>query len=111
MILKIINFFFFLSIGLFSSHCLALKEDHTQPYHIVSETAVYNKNKHIVIFTGKAVATQGSRILTGDKIVLHLDRDNKHILKLISYGAPATYSMQTEKEEERLNAQADIINY
>lgn len=90
---------------------VVLKSEETPPYHIVSRNAVYDKIKHTAIFTGNAVATRGENVLTGDKIVLYLDKNNSEIMKLISHGSPATYSTQTKKEKERLNARADIIQY
>lgn len=90
---------------------LALEGDALQSYHITSDTAVYNQNEHTTIFIGNVIATKGSSTLTGAKMILNLDKTNKKIVKLVSFGKPATYTTQPKKESVRLYAKADIINY
>ena len=90
---------------------LATPNDHNEPYHISSDSATFYRNKHTATFIGNVKGSQGNTKLSGEKVVLYLDSNNKHILRLIDYGKPARYSTIPDKKKERLHAQADIINY
>ncbi len=89
----------------------ALPSDHTKPYHISAKKIVFEQDKHLATYTGNVIIIQGSTQLTGDKVILNLDKSNSQIEKLVDYGKPAHYHTLPNEGKKILYAQAKKITY
>ncbi len=103
--------FFSLILALTPAVGFALKSDLKLPCSIQSDQAVFYQNRNQAVFTGHIIVTQGTSKMTGDKVILYLDKTNKKAIRIIAYGQPATYTTQLDGEKEPMQAKADIINY
>ena len=73
-----------------ASFCVqALKSDADKPVTIDSNTASYNNQKQISIYTGNVVTIQGSLHINSDKLVVYLK--NGGIEKMVFTGKPAKF--------------------
>ena len=70
----------------------ALQSDSEQPINITSVTQEADLNKHIAIFTGDVVITQGSIEIHADRVeVYKAVPEKKQTTHIIAYGKPATF--------------------
>lgn len=68
---------------------LALKSDSDKPVTIDSNTASYNNQKQISIYTGNVITIQGSLHINSDKLVVYLK--NGGVDKMVFTGKPAKF--------------------
>lgn len=93
---------------LYSSIAFSLSDDSTQPINIKSDSAEINDATGISIYIGNVVITQGSMVLTGDKVTLEVL--NKKVQKITSQGDLATFIQKTD-DGKLVNAEAKILVY
>ncbi len=98
---------FFIAIT-YGAWVAALSDDSAQPINIKSDSAEINDSTGISIYIGNVVITQGSMMLTGDKVTLEVA--NKKVQKIISDGDLATFK-QTTDEGKLVNAEAKTLVY
>src|ERR1700722_16492376 len=58
------------------SYAYALPTDKNQPVHITADTAHLDKSTGISVFQGRVKLTQGTSILTTEKLTVYLDKNN-----------------------------------
>jgi len=86
------------------------EEDGKQPIEITSDTGSFDNIKGIAVYEGRVKVTQGSRLLTADRLELHRDAaGNAH--KFIATGSPARYQSKTSPDKPLLHAKANTIEY
>ena len=88
----------------------ALADDSAQLLHIQSNTFNYQDQRLQGIYQGNVIATQGSRYLTADKLVIQLTPD-KQISQVDAYGTPAHYHYQPNPGDPLVYASANNIRY
>lgn len=66
----------------------ALTSDSQQPMYVESDSLEYDENKGQTIYIGNVRATQGSLVITGDKMVINQEPDKAD--QMIVFGKPAT---------------------
>ncbi len=96
----------FLSITLF-----ALPDDDKKPLHIVSDTSSFNYKTGDSLYTGNVKATQGTAVLTADRLETHNNAQHK-IREVIATGTqtqPAKYETLLKLGAPPLHAKASII--
>lgn len=94
-----------------SSICMAKpsKQD-TAPYYFVSDSMTYRSKAHTITYIGHVKVDQGQTHITGDKLTLQLNTDNK-IMRMIDSGTPAVYTGQSQNHPGVVTAKADNITY
>jgi len=95
----------FLLIG----HAYALPTDRQQPLHIDADYARMDDAKGISIYTGDVKITQGTLLLTGEKVIIH--HKGGDIESIFTEGDLAHYEQQPETEKEKVYADGEIIEY
>jgi len=93
-----------------NSYCSAADKSH--PIRVNSKSAFLNKKNGYSIFTGNAIATQGSLVLKGYKIEVF--NKNNDVIKVIGYGGKnnqAHYEQDRSRFERFIEAKADKISY
>ena len=93
-----------------NNYVFALEKDSSKPIHITSDLFNANFNKHIAVYTGNVIATQGTRKLTGDTANIYGDKNNQ-VIKIIITGKPAKYSYQPKPNDKLTHASGDKIIY
>lgn len=73
----------------YSHFALALKSDSAQPVNIDSNTASYDDNKKISVYTGNVITDQGSLHIESDKLVIYFKDGD--IEKMVFTGKPTTF--------------------
>ena len=88
----------------------ALPGDSEKPIEIEADFAELNDDKGETIYIGNVIVTQGSLIMTGDKlrIILNQDRD---IDEAVMLGKPATFRQKPQLDEEEVEGESKIIEY
>lgn len=95
-----------------TSLCKAIDRanDSEKPLNIESSSVEYIEEKLIAIYTGNVIATQGTRRLEADKLVLNLD-EKKNIREAIAYGHPAKIKSRPNPEKPFGYGRAKVIKY
>lgn len=93
---------------LLSQMGFALPDDTQQAIHVKANSALRNDKEGTTVYTGNVVITQGSLIITADKIVL-LDQ-NGELQSVVATGKPATLK-QTLENDGSTEASAENITY
>ncbi len=82
--------------------------------HIKSDSAIFNRKKNRAEYHGNIIATKNdvknNTKITADKMVNFFTKDNQ-LEKVIFYGNPAKYYSDNLKSHDKINAQAQIIEY
>ena len=87
---------------------MALKSDSEQPVYIDSNTATYDDEKSVSIYTGNVVTIQGSLHINSDKLVVHLK--NGEIEKFVFTGKPAKFRQLPGEGKEEIHGE-DLLRY
>ena len=99
-LIKIIVFAVFLG----TSHwAMALKSDSEQPVYIDSNTASYDHQKALSIYTGNVVTKQGSLHINSDKLVVYLKDGD--VEKMVFTGNPAKFRQLPGKGKEEIHGE------
>jgi lipopolysaccharide export system protein LptA len=88
----------------------ALLSDSAQILHIESDTFTYEDAKSVAVYQGHVIATQGSRYLTADRVIISLT-PSRQVSKVNAYGNPAHYHYQPNPGDNLVYASADNIQY
>lgn len=98
----------FLLITLFPSLLIALPSDNQALIHVQSQQFEMDYGKGVATYEGKVTATQGTRHLTGNKLTIHKNVNNK-IDKITTYGEPATIHLKPKVNEKPVSGNAKSI--
>jgi lipopolysaccharide export system protein LptA len=99
-----------LSVIFISGHCLGLDSDNNQPLHITSTQATLDFNAGTMTYQGNVAASQGSRKLDGDKLILSKSQ-NGGVQDVTAYGNPAKSQYQPSPQDQIAHGQAEMISY
>ncbi|WP_086981485.1 lipopolysaccharide transport periplasmic protein LptA [Vibrio aphrogenes] len=88
----------------------ALTDDQKQPIHITSDSQNLDMKSNKVTFTGNVKLTQGSILLTADKLVVYRNAKTGELTEIQGYGKPSRFSQKTD-EGKMLRGQADKLVY
>lgn len=89
---------------------LALATDKDQPVHIEADRGELDDVKGVTTYEGRVVVTQGTIKITGDRVVLHYDK-NREVERAEAFGKPATYEQRPDGEKEPVRAKALRMDY
>lgn len=95
------------------SSLYALSDDKNQALHVTADKVMINYAQGITNLEGKAIVTQGSTILSANKIIIYTDKHQK-LIKLIAYGnesEQANYETLPQQKKMTFRASADKITY
>lgn len=95
---------------LFAPAASALTSDQKQPIHISSDSQDLDMKSNKVTFTGSVKLTQGSIVLTADKLIVFRDAKTGELTELQGYGQPAHFSQKTD-EGKLMKGQANSLFY
>lgn len=87
----------------------ALSSDRDQPMMIEADRVELDDAKGISIYTGNVRVTQGTLVLTGDRMVVHNKGDD--IDKVLMDGNPATYKQRPDGKEQDVHAHSKRMEY
>lgn len=107
--LRIVTFFPLLLILLQPSSAFALSTDREQPIKIKADSVNINEKTGVSLYLGNVTFTQGSLILKGSKIVIHLIDGS--VGKIIATGKPASFQQQQDNTQELVQAKAGLMEY
>jgi lipopolysaccharide export system protein LptA len=102
--MNLIRFFVFTALVVVSQFAMALKSDADKAVYIDSNTASYDDNKGVSIYTGKVVTVQGSLRIKSDKLVVHINEGE--IEKMVFTGKPTRFRQQVGEGKEELVGEA-----
>ncbi len=91
----------------------ALASDQQKPLHIVADSSYFNNSIGKSVFTGNVKITQGTTILTANKVVIYASKKHK-VKELIAYGSAkkrAHYITLPKPKQPLFKAQAITIKY
>ena len=91
------------------SWCHALSSDRDQPMMIEADRVELDDATGVSIYTGNVKVTQGTLILTGDRMTVHNQGDD--INKVLMDGTPATYKQRPDGKEHDVNAKSKRMEY
>ncbi len=86
-----------------SFSALALQSDSDQPVTIDSNTASFNNQKQISIYTGNVVTVQGSLHINSDKLVVYLK--NGSVDKMVFTGKPARFRQKPGAGKDEIHGE------
>lgn len=100
------------TLFLIPSVVMALASDRDQPIELEADTADIDDLKGISIYTGNVILTQGSMVITADKLTLHNDKD-KELEKAVAEGNKklATFKQRPEGKTQDFKARAVTMIY
>lgn len=97
----------FLLLG--SPVCFAERADRNQPIHLEADQVLMDDTQQISTFTGNVRLTQGTLLLSGDKIVVQQDKEGfKHATV---YGNTAKFRQKREGYDQYVEGYGDRIEY
>lgn len=96
-------------LALFSLQATAFTATSNEPIKIQADHAELDEIKGHSIYTGAVVITQGTTVLTSDKVIVYTNKSG--LVKLEAFGAPAKFTHQQEGEAEPTHAYGKKIIY
>lgn len=94
---------------IFSPACFAERADRDQPIHMEANQVLMDDAQQISTFTGNVRLTQGTLLLSGDKIVVEEDKEGfKHATV---YGNTAKFREKREGFDQYVEGYGDRIEY
>jgi lipopolysaccharide export system protein LptA len=92
-----------------SPACFAERADRNQPIHLEADQVLMDDTQQISTFTGNVRLTQGTLLLSGDKIVVQQDKEGfKHAT---AYGNTAKFRQKREGYDQYIEGYGDRIEY
>ncbi|WP_105900797.1 lipopolysaccharide transport periplasmic protein LptA [Vibrio gangliei] len=88
----------------------ALTSDQKQPIHITSDSQDLDMKSNKVTFTGNVKLTQGSILLTSDKLIVFRNAKTGELTEIQGYGKPSHFSQKTD-DGKLLKGQANKLVY
>lgn len=92
-----------------SSWCHALSSDREQPMMIEADRVELDDATGVSIYTGNVKVTQGTLVLTGDRMTVHNRGDD--VDKVLMDGTPATYKQRPDGKEHDVHAKSKRMEY
>jgi lipopolysaccharide export system protein LptA len=97
--------------GLFATAPVwALPTDREQPIRVQADSAELDDAKHVAVYRGDVVVTQGTLKITGDTVTVTQDK-NGEIETLTSVGRPAYYEQKPSPDKPLVKAYGLTIQY
>lgn len=87
----------------------ALENDSKQPVYVDSDTATYDEQKGVAIYTGHVHSVQGTLVTDSDHMTVYLNKGN--IDKIIATGSPVRIVQTPESGKGSINATALKAEY
>ena len=103
-VIKTTALLLYLSVSLYAPSAVCLEDDNEQPIYIDSDTASYDEQNEISIYTGNVIYTQGSLVIHADEMTFHL-KDGE-ITKVVAVGKPARLKQSPGKGKEDIKGVA-----
>ncbi|HYQ37467.1 MAG TPA: lipopolysaccharide transport periplasmic protein LptA [Pseudomonas sp.] len=88
----------------------ALPSDREQPIRVQADTAELDDAKHVAVYRGGVVVTQGTLKITGDTVTVTQDK-NGEIETFTSVGKPAYYEQKPAPDKPLVKAYGLTIQY
>lgn len=104
-----ITFSMLVLLFIFSSNMMALEIDREKPVHISADKVSIDEKTGISNYTGNVKITQGSMLLTGEKVIVY-QPDGK-LAKIIVNGVPAQFKQLSDKNNQEITATAIKLIY
>jgi lipopolysaccharide export system protein LptA len=98
-----------LALGLLPACASALSTDRQQPMSIEADRVELNDGKGISVYHGNVKVTQGTLVLTGQKMTVYNKGDA--VEKVIMEGEPATYRQRPDNKKQDVRAKALRMEY
>ncbi|UZE95204.1 lipopolysaccharide transport periplasmic protein LptA [Alkalimarinus alittae] len=96
-------------LAVLSTPVLAFTAESNEPIKIQSDHAELDELKGRSIYTGEVVVTQGTTLLTSDKVIVYTNKEG--LIKLEAFGSPAKFTHQQEGEPQPTHAYGKKITY
>lgn len=93
----------------FPSWCQALSSDRDQPMMIEADRVELDDATGISVYTGNVKVTQGTLILTGDRMTVQ--NKGGDVDKVLMDGSPATYKQRPDGKEHDVHAKSKHMEY
>lgn len=87
----------------------ALESDSRQPIFIEADSATYDDNTGISVYTGKVIITQGSMLLNSDKLVVYTEERRPY--KFVATGKPVTFKQTPKPGAEDVHGSSLTAEY
>lgn len=94
---------------LLSSSAFALSSDKDAPVELEADSADINQKTGTTVYQGKVKITQGSMILTADKVVIEHQDNKAH--RFTATGTPARFQQLPDNEETPIKGKGKTIIY
>jgi len=102
-------FLFQASLLLWAPACFAERADRSKPIHLEADQVIVDDVRHISTFIGNVRLSQGTLLISGDKIVVVEDKDGfKHAT---AYGNTAEFRQKREGLEGYVEGYGERIEY
>lgn len=87
----------------------ALPTDKNQAIHIAAQRATLDQKQGVTTYIGDVQFSQGSMIVTADKVVAHFNAQTQKIEKIHAIGSPARYQQQPEQDKGTMVIEAKSV--
>ena len=87
----------------------AAQEERKGAVQIEADQAAFDEKSGITVLTGNVVISQGSMLITADKVTTY--RKNDKLIRIISEGSPAQYQQTNSAGKDPVVAKASEIDY
>jgi len=87
----------------------ALSTDRDQPMMIEADRVELDDAKGVSVYSGNVKVTQGTLMLTGDRMVVY--NKGSDIEKVLMNGSPATYKQRPDGKEHDVHARSKRMEY
>ncbi len=98
-----------LSLLLFATVSFAERADHDQPINLEADSVIVDDARQSSTFTGNVHLSQGSLLITGEKIVVEQDKEG--FMQVSAYGKPASFRQKREGMEGYVEGYGESIEY
>lgn len=98
-----------LAAAALATPAFAERADRDKPLQIESDRLVYDDAKQVGTFTGNVVATKGTIVIRGERIVLRQDQAGNQ--QGVAYGNPASFRQKREGLDEYIEGYGGEIEY
>lgn len=94
----------------FATGASALSSDRDQPINIEANQAEADDVRHVTVYRGDVLITQGSLKISGDLVTIHFD-ENQEMTKMVAQGKPATFVQKPDGNEPDQHAEAKTLEF
>ena len=103
-----------LAVGLACVLLLATPFAMAEPIDLDADQAEIDNARGVSVYTGNVVLTRGFRRITGDRMTVHLTRDDagdQALDHVVVEGEPAVYNQQATEDRRAVEAEAPRMEY